>query len=168
MCVRANIRPSRTRPQHVILSERLAARRSFGSGATRNGQNQAPWRAGIYEGVFVTFYRQSYFPHKTAGVNPRPTLRGAAPTLTSLCRGRGTTKWWWESFKGKVTFPRTRVVEVAKRHELIIALPQISFRDVFRADVCFNFTSTDVKKRSKGRIFNDFSIFFILFEKTLA
>ena len=32
-------------------------RRSFGSGAKRNGQNQAPWRAGIYEGLFVTFQR---------------------------------------------------------------------------------------------------------------
>ena len=32
-------------------------RRSFGSGAKRNGQNQALQRAGIYKGVFVTFQR---------------------------------------------------------------------------------------------------------------
>ena len=31
--------------------ERAPARRSFGSGASRNGQNQAPWRAGIYEEI---------------------------------------------------------------------------------------------------------------------
>ena len=32
-------------------------------------------RTGIYEGVFVTFQRQSYFPYKPAGASPRPTLR---------------------------------------------------------------------------------------------
>jgi len=31
--------------------ERAPARRSFGSGASRNGQKQAPWRAGIYEEI---------------------------------------------------------------------------------------------------------------------
>ena len=40
---------------------------------------------------------------------PPPYVEDSGTTLASLCRGRGTTKWWWESFKGKVTFPRTRV-----------------------------------------------------------
>ena len=42
-------------------------RRSFGSEASRNGQNQAPWRAGIYKGVFVTFHGQSYFSLQIGG-----------------------------------------------------------------------------------------------------
>ena len=39
---------------------------------------------------------------------PPPYVKGNGATLASLCRGRGTTKWWWESFKGKVAFPTNR------------------------------------------------------------
>ena len=42
----------------------------------RNGQNQAPWRVGIYEGVFVTFHRQSYFTYKSAGARQSPYVEG--------------------------------------------------------------------------------------------
>ena len=76
MRVRTNIRPPRTPRLYVILSERLAARRSFGSEASRNGQNQAPWRAGIYEGAFVTFHRQSYFSLQIGGSKPPPYVEG--------------------------------------------------------------------------------------------
>ena len=51
-------------------------RRSFKSVAKRNGQNQALQRAGIYEGVFVTFHRQSYFPpYKSAGARQLPYIK---------------------------------------------------------------------------------------------
>ena len=48
-------------------------RRSFGSVAKRNGQNQAHWRAGIYEGVFVTLHRRSYFSHEHGRTQCAPT-----------------------------------------------------------------------------------------------
>ena len=49
---------------------------------------------------------------------PPTSLCRSAPTLASLCRGRGTTKWWWESFKDKVTFPRIRT-RTARPYEFV-------------------------------------------------
>ena len=66
--------------------ERASARRSFGSVAKRNGQNQALQRAGIYEEVFVTFHRQSYFTCKPVGASPRPTLSKTVQPRLPLSR----------------------------------------------------------------------------------
>ena len=65
-------------------------------------------RAGIYKGVFVTFHRRSYFPYKPAGSSPRPTLRATAQPLPPSVEGGGEPASRRESFKSKVTFPRTR------------------------------------------------------------
>ena len=72
-------------------------RRSFGSVAKRNGQNQAHWRAGIYEGVFVTLHRRSYFSHGCGRTQCAPTsLYGYPPTpksaLTNSPRGGEVNK----------------------------------------------------------------------------
>ena len=75
-------------PTAIRHPERAPARRSFGSVAKRNGQNQAPWRAGIYEGVFVTFHRQSYFFHRYGRTQCAPTSL-CEHTKSLPQRGRG-------------------------------------------------------------------------------
>ena len=50
-------------------------------------------------------YKSKSLSPQTGGSKPPPYVEDNGLTLASLCRGRGTTKWWWESFKGIVTFP---------------------------------------------------------------
>ena len=63
-------------------------------------------RAGIYEGAFVTFQRQSYFPTNTGRRGRRP-LRVRATTENSppSVEGGGEPASRRESFKTKVSFP---------------------------------------------------------------
>ena len=77
-----SVHPSKPTPTAIPTAVRhpergRRPRRSFGSVASRNGQNQALQRAGIYEEVFVTFHRQSYFP-TNAGARSAP-LRVCTP-----------------------------------------------------------------------------------------
>ena len=69
--------------------ERASARRSFGSVAKRNGQNQALQRAGIYEEVFVTFHRQSYFTCKPVGARQAPYVEENSTTSPPSVEGGG-------------------------------------------------------------------------------
>ena len=74
-------------------------RRSFGSVAKRNGQNQAHWRAGIYEGVFVTLHRRSYFSHGCGRTQCAPTSFHGYPATPKAYANYSPRGWRGEQAK---------------------------------------------------------------------
>ena len=122
--------------------ERASARRSFAEGALQvltNYSNQSKRadakpvpRTGIYEGVFVTFHRQSYFSHGYGRTQCAPTSLCEPQQSLPCVKGGGEPASRRDCFKGKVTFlqiggckPRpTLRATAATRYPLQVCAPR--------------------------------------------